>query len=399
MINKSCILYFVICLGSFSAYCTKTNHDSGNTPLPDSNKKYTVEWDQASLKQVAIPNLYLTEENYSYARMIKSKDASLVCVYEHNGNIEMVKSVDEAASWSRPDTIAVTRNNIAIATPEMIELSNGIWIIAYNLRPKPLPDGHYDPGKKFAICIKTSNDKGKTWSQEQLLYEAGYEFKNGCWEPSMLQLPTGEVLLFFSNEGVYLTSDEQNISILRSSDNGATWTTNPEIISYSAGYRDGMPVAIYDNAQSAIFMTIEDNSEGGQFNPSAIKIVPPWNGEFVNAYSANRIHLLQKEITKNTYSGAPYIRQLSDGTMVVSFQSTLNRNTDWERSIMQVAIGESLNDLQLVEPPFKIPVDKGGKWNSLCIINNDSIIALTTTNAFNTYNAIWMIKGKINRNL
>ena len=46
-------------------------------------------------------------------------------------------------------------------------------------------------------------------------------FKDGCWEPAMLQLPVGEIQLFFSDEGIYTKTDEQNISMLRSFDNEA----------------------------------------------------------------------------------------------------------------------------------------------------------------------------------
>lgn len=31
---------------------------------------------------------------------------------------------------------------------------------------------------------------------EQVLYEEGYQFENGCWEPSAIQLPDGQIQLF-----------------------------------------------------------------------------------------------------------------------------------------------------------------------------------------------------------
>jgi hypothetical protein len=77
------------------------------------------------------------------------------------------------------------------------------------------------------VSAKKNYNGGLTWTDERLLYEAGSKFEDGCWEPAQIQLSSGEVQLFFSNEGIYTNSNEQNISIFRSHDNGLTWTAQP----------------------------------------------------------------------------------------------------------------------------------------------------------------------------
>jgi hypothetical protein len=46
--------------------------------------------------------------------------------------------------------------------------------------------------------------------------------------------------------------------------------------------------------------------------------------------------------------------------------------------------------------PFDVPVNKSGLWNSLCILDDNTIIALTSTNALALgATEVWMIKGHI----
>lgn len=361
------------------------------------NSATGIQWVINSLRQLSFPAPGKLNVHYSYPRMIQLKNNELLCVYENSGSIEIVRSSNNGSSWSLPATIIQQRENINIANPEILELTDGQLVVAYNLRPRQNTDNTYDAHKKFSICIKRSSDKGATWSDEQVLYEAGSDFRNGCWEPSMIQMPSGKVLLFFANEGIYTSSEEQNISVLTSVDNGISWDKQPRIVSFAKGFRDGMPVPVYDAQQQELLLAIEDNSEGGEFNPSVIKADLSDSLQFVDKNSNNRVHLLQSEISTQVYAGAPYIRQLKDGTIILSFQSTLNRRPDWQFSDMEVAVGNSVQKLTLTNKPFNIPHDKSALWNALCVLNDDIIIALTSTNAFNNYNAIWMIKGSFKK--
>src|SRR5690606_35129826 len=89
-------------------------------------------------------------------------------------------------------------------------------------------------------------------------------------EPAAIQLPNGQIQLFFANEGPYTGSSEQNISLLRSNDLGETWTVDPEIVSFRAGSRDGMPVPLLLQGSDEVIVAIEDNGKVN-FKPYIIR--------------------------------------------------------------------------------------------------------------------------------
>src|SRR5690606_9093980 len=118
----------------------------------------------------------------------------------------------------------------------------------------------------FSIAIKRL-ENGQNWSETEILYEGGKKFIDGCWEPSFLALPSGEVHLYFANESPYRETEEQQISVLKSNDDGETWS-GPQMASYRQGRRDGMPVATY--IDDKIYLAIEDNKIG-EFKPYIIQ--------------------------------------------------------------------------------------------------------------------------------
>jgi hypothetical protein len=248
---------------------------------------------------------------------------------------------------------------------------------------------------RFAIRIKARSD-GDTWGNEQPLYKAGHEFANGCWEPSAIQLPSGEIQLYFANEAPYTSSNEQNISLLRSYDNAHTWTPTPEIVSFRASSRDGMPIPLLLDNKKEIVFAIEDNGFTN-FKPYIIvQSVAENRTNLVTANSPLRRYALKEKIADSIYAGAPFIRQLKTGQTILSYQGTEGRRNNMEFAEMKVVIGdERANNFTSKTAPFLIPPDKHGLWNSLCILDDDSIIALTSTNAFSNHSEVWMIKGKL----
>jgi hypothetical protein len=351
-------------------------------------KLKSIVWDQATLKQVSV-------KGGAYARMIQLSDGSLRCVYESGRGVEIITSNDLGKSWQQPVIIAGSVPGVRMQVPEILELKDHSLLASYNPRPQKI-NGGWDTTKRFAICTKKSYDKGKTWADERLIYEASYSFDDGCWEPSQIQLPSGEIQLFFSNEGIYTKSNEQNISIFRSKDNGLSWSKQPEIVSFRPGHRDGMPVPIILKGTSDIVFSIEDNA-GASFKPSIIRnsISQNWQ-KTVGADDTERIYALTPKLPDTVYAGAPYLRQLHGGETVLAYQSTLNRNHNWEQACMQVAVGNSNAEGFVGAPtPFNIPLNKQGLWNALCVLSDDTIIALTSTNAFGNGTEVWMIKGRL----
>lgn len=347
-----------------------------------------IAWDYSTLSKVSAAAGY-----NGYARMIQLNDKSLLSAYESNGTIVTVKSTDGGKSWSAPVIVESGGNGINMAAPDILLLQDGSVLVCYNPRPYNI-----SPVRKFGIRTRKSYDGGLTWKDARLLYEADYLFANGCWEPSAIQLTTGEIQLFFANEGTYRQSNEQNISLIRSTDYGLTWTKTPQIVSFRAGHRDGMPVPVLLNNGRDIVFSIEDNGYSN-FKPYLIRntIVANWE-TVTDASSVNRDYALSDKIPDTIYAGAPYMRQLPAGETILSYQGTEDRNNNMNNSEMKVVIGnENAKSFNRKSVPFAIAASKSGLWNSLSVIENNTVVALTSTNGYssNGTTEVWMIKGHV----
>lgn len=357
----------------------------------DQNKKdYFIEWDNNSLVCIA--------DEGGYPRLIRMLDESFLVVYENRrGDVVIKKSFDNGANWNDEvvsfEAFNYTNNTtgentkVNIANPEIIQLPSGDLLLAVNLRPRI--EGVFP----FSIALKRSTDNGETWSDFDILFQAAPHFKDGCWEPSFLLLPDGTIHIYFANEFTYLQSDEQEISVLTSTDNGYTWDSEPKTVSFRNGHRDGMPVAVHDG--ESIYLVIEDNVSG-QFKPWLLSspINKSWESPIL-ADSQKRCSALKNNLPDTVYAGAPYMIRLNNGIYLISYQTTEGRTSNWELSTMEVVLSDKPYDFRNPSQPFDVPMNKEAKWNALSYLGNNTIAALASTNFNSEKIGVWMIKGKI----
>ncbi len=66
---------------------------------------------------------------------------------------------------------------------------------------------------------------------------------------------------------------------------------------------------------------------------------------------------------------------------------------------MKVMVGNDLaQNFSGRTEPFNIPAGKAGLWNSITILKDDTIVALTSTNGWgNGAMEVWMIKGRLKK--
>ncbi len=381
------IIYFLLILPFFSCAATEE--------IPFVNKQappvdgIRIAWDYSSMQCIASIG--------GYARIRKLNDNSLIAVYDASGNGTFRRSYDNGKSWSDPEIIFKqhTYTNtegvstiVNIANSELIQLQNGDLVAACNYRPAK------DEMTPYAIVIRRSRDFGFTWSEEQILYEGGPRFIDGCWEPSFLQLPNGDLQVYFANESPYRNSNEQEISVLTSHDNGITWDKEARTVCFRAGHRDGMPVATI--SENDILVSIEDNNIG-QFKPYIVRntISDNWKVP-VSGTSSLRESALLEPLAENVYAGAPYLLRIPTGEILMSYQTTGLRSSNWELSTMEVTIGDkSGHNFCKATRPFGVPLDREAKWNSLSLIDNTTVAAVASTNSFTPSVGVWMIKGHI----
>ena len=349
-------LFFVI--AAVAAMCF-AGISKGATPY----KGPRIFWDLSSLSTVF--------SSGGYARMIQLQDKRLMAVCE-SGGINVATSSNRGRSWSSPRKIAINSNNVPNCTPDLIQLSDGTIIVAYN----PRPSTPYTADRHFGIRCKRSTDNGRTWSSEIFVYDADTTFSDGCWEPTLLELPSGEVQLYYSDEGPYTSSSEQQISLCRSFDKGQTWSS-PEKVSFRAGYRDGMPCPILLNGGDSIVLAIEDNGWSGynDFFPTTVRcdLRTNWHDYYVSGSSSNRAKTLDLTYCPLAKGGAPYLRQMPSGPTILSYQSSYGRTG----LTMRVAVGdEYARGFKALSSPFYAADGVEQLWNSLAIIDSSVVVAV-----------------------
>jgi len=308
-----------------------------------------------------------------YGRLIELSDGRLLACCE-SGGIKVSFSSNQGRTWTSPTLIAPNSNNTPNCVPDLIQLSDGTIIVGYN----PRPSQPYTEDRRFGIRLRRSTDNGKTWSEEVFVYDADYTFENGCWEPSFLELPSGELQLYFADESPYTSTGEQQISLCRSFDGGLTWT-EPQRISYRSGYRDGMPVPVLLSDQRNIVVAIEDNgwSGVGDFVPTTVRttLTNNWkNNTYISGSSSQRNRSINHNYCPVAKGGAPYLRVLPNGETVLSHQSTYG---DGDNMKMYVYVGnKQAKDFKAMSRPFYQGTTKGCWWNSLAVIDTGIVVAV-----------------------
>ena len=345
--------------------------------LPPLNAAEII-WDKSSLT--------LVQERGGYGRMIRLNSGNILCSYECAREVRVRASKDNGSTWE-PGVLVARYPHGTAANPEIIQLRNDRVLCFYNERPR---NGSKMP---FTIMVSASKDSGNTWSSPKQLYRAGREFKNGCWEPAAIQLPSGEIQLFFANEGPYRSSAEQEIALMRSQDNGLTWS-KPERISFRAYHRDGMPVPLVLKNEKGIIVAIEDNGMNGKFKPVILhtSITNKWRDGYIAGNSPRRWSALKTDLPRNVYAGAPYICQLPSGTTVISIQSNEGGRKEPQ---MVVYLGDNhAKNFAAKSVPFAIASDVGGKWNSLFVKNATTVTAISST-TIDGVRGLWAVDGQV----
>ncbi len=318
-----------------------------------------------------------------YARIIQLEDGRIMAAAESGGGISVCYSSNYGVTWTSPVRIVANESLIPLCVPDLIQLTDGTIIVGYNPRPRE----PYTEDRRFGIRCVRSEDNGVTWSEGIFIFDAQHTFDNGCWEPSFLELPSGELHCYFANENEYISTSEQCISVCRSYDKGLTWS-EPDKVSFRAGTRDGMPVPILTE-NNEIVVIVEDNGWGlnGGFRATTVRcsLEDNWS-DYVDYSSPNRNMIFEYEKDKEFMSAAPYLRQLWTGETIASWQGYSTNRTNLD---MYVAIGdENARNFKAVTAPFKL--SKGESlWNSVVCVGDSSVIALGSQGGVN------MIKGYV----
>ena len=327
-----------------------------------------------------------------YAR-IKKVDNRHALVYGAGRSVWIRFSDDGCESWGTPIEVA-RGDGYNYTNSEMLQLQSGKLLFTWNARPLP------NTGLPFKIMYSISEDGGESWSKGRDLYIARSEFCDGCWEPAALQLPSGELHIYFANEAPYTASSEQEISLVRSFDEGKTWS-NAERVSFRAGKRDGMPVPIYLPHSKEIAVAIEDNGIRGRFKPVIVRTTTDWRDGFVSGNDHRREEAILPRCAPDdeVYAGAPYLIRLSEKHTLLSIQSTEGRKGKGHKfANMQVYVGDknARNFRNRSTPLPNLEENGHALWNSIAQIDDKTVIAVMSVGGVEKgKNGVWTAKGRI----
>ena len=355
-------------------------------PTPD----FTIEWERSSAQAVC-------PGGYARARLLRNGE--LMLVYSHHATALARRSRDRGATWETP-AIVSQHEGWSDTNSELIELDNGWLIYGLNSRPLRQNEGRLP----YAIRTLLSRDGGRTWQDERDAFVGGKVFRDGCWEPAFLQLPSGELQLYFANEAPYTASREQEISLVRSFDRGLTWS-HPITVAFRSGHRDGMPVPLL-LPSGTIVCAIEDNGFNGDFKPVLIRtsLASNWSDGPVLADSERRIGALGQTaaLAANIYAGAPYLAMLPSGETLLVVQSAQGRlDRKHALPVVYVSKRDALDFCQPTSPFRWLPDDAAAEWNSLTVLDASTVMLITTVRGHQTGPGrspeIWTLRGKVVR--
>lgn len=368
---------------------TDYSNEPVDTSTPDIAHKIT--WKPyATAKKISQPGFYA---DYGRIERVGTSD-TLLLVY-HGGannqdwlNVYLRKSFDNGQTWQDHQVMADISeytNYWRFCNPELIQLANGWVLLAY------IANGNPETNDNCYIHILTSKDRGKTWEGPALVQTGR------SWEPSLVQLPHGEIEMFYSSEadwwppeeGKYL---EQEIHMLHSTDNGQSWSF-PQTVAYYPGKRDGMPVPLLLQGNRGVIFGIE--TVNASHSPYIVKrgLDDPWTLTTTNFENGPYRWVVGNF---SGHGGAPYMLQLPTGETVLS--AHIYKGGDWhQNNYMQVMIGD--NDAKhftnLSTPWGMLPINESAVNNSLFLEDSTTIIAVSGRNFSNGSGGIYWLEGTI----
>jgi len=356
-----------------------------NSPFTVAHK---IVWNSPSTAKKISPEGYFGD--YGRIKRVGTTD-TLVFVY-HGGpdnndweNICMRMSYDNGTNWTSQRILMNIQDHISeywrFCTPEVLVLQNGWVLIAYEANAKP-------DENKSSIQILISKDTCKTFG-EPIIYPTGR-----TWEPAMVQLPGGEIEMFYSSEEKWWPDGPvyQEIHQTVSTDNGYSWS-EPKVVAYYPEKRDGMPVPILMQGNKGVSFAIE--SVNSNLSPFIIKrdLAGPWNLTTSNFFTSPYRWVVNNF---SGHGGAPYLLQLPTGEVMLS--AHIYRGGDWhQNNYMQTMVGDNnaKNFAQLASPWGILPVNEGAVNNSLFLKDNETVVAVSCRMFTNGSGGVYWLEGKI----
>ena len=365
--------------------------DSLNAGEPVIND-HADDWDQSRLEPnfrqyTEVTEAKLRVRQAHYPRIKKISDDRYILFYQdrqHGWDIYYSVSSD-LKDWglglplftSHSITVNGESDTLCYSTCDATVLQNGDIMAVASFRSSR---NFRRTNEYNGLAMRISSDGGKTWGEEQVIY------KGSNWEPQILQLPTGEIQVYFTHGGPKIqpqmeagipTSEmvpSSGTAIIRSYNNGKTWDPYVMEPPYAAHrvsqqythtdkgiqvFTDQMPCAILLNNTKTIALALE--SKFVRNGKDVLYITMAYNDDnWAVGLGLDEEGPADKQ--ENMWSGAaPYLRQFPSGETILSYN----------QKRFQIRLGDSLAR-QFGDPLF--PLRGTGRWGSLELIQSHIVV-------------------------
>lgn len=279
---------------------------------------------------------------------------------------------DNLKSWSTPKFLACsTGTDYLYATADAIVLQNGDLLAVYSFRPRT---GYTTDLSNSGLEIRRSTDNGKTWSAARRIY-TGMN-----WEPFLFQNGDGTIYCIFTHTAPYVhyygynnTIRSSGSAIVRSTDNGATWTPEVTGAPYEAqrviqdyvGDLDGRKIM---NDQMPILLKLHNGTYMMACERQEIKKTFSIDLGYTDTldYSLGLTEVGPADRLNKKFTGTgPYLAQFPSGETVITY----NRG-----GFTAVIAGTNGKGFQSAQKPFAA-LTSTCHWQSTELLTSHSLLA------------------------
>ena len=349
------------------------NRNSGiDTHLKEN--RYKLEPDFRTI--VELGEEQLGHAKLHYPRIKKLKDGSYILFYQSSriGVHCYCAFSKDGVNWERGGRVFEAykiknsggeEDTRAYSTADAVVLDNGDILAFASFRAV---HGYSRFPQDDGLCMRRSTDGGHSWGPVKDIYTTI------TWEPYAMQLPSGEVQVYFTDSDHDWSPASSGVTLLRSRDRGESWTTHCQVIrQYKATavrkdgapgtrkvWTDQMPSAVVLGDGVTILAAVESQDSTNHFHISLVSDDSDWATTLTDEMTgpANRADNFRS-------GGGPYLAHFPSGETALSFQGLY----------FNIKLGKSDFKSIIAAKPFLPFGKKVSLWGSMEVIDPHTMFA------------------------